>query len=127
MQNTRLKPKWLVIAALTLISVLSVALFTGCAPGESPSEAPATTAEVSTVPEAPLTNTNSVIEGAVATAADIDKYCLNCHLDSDLPNWNKNTIDAAMVESMNPVLSDNDRDALAAYFATIEPQEQEQH
>lgn len=109
--------------ALACASVVGLVALSGCAPQSTANAGPNDTIVGAPVPEAPQTNTTSMIEGA-ATAEQVEAYCLCCHLASDLPNWNKNTVDAAMVESMIPTLSDADIDALAAYFAAIEPQPQ---
>lgn len=82
--------------------------------------------ETAGIPEAPVVNTHSVIEGVV-TEADIDQYCFNCHLHSDGASWNRETVDAAMVESMLPSMSEQDVTALADYFAAIEPTAPEAH
>jgi hypothetical protein len=123
------KSKILLPLALTFVVLLGMAAVSGCAPKGTDGETQGGTdgggtTTAATGFETPMVNATSILQGDVATAADIDTYCLNCHLDSDLPSWNKNNIDAAMVESMNPMLSEGDLDAIAAYFATIEPQEQ---
>jgi hypothetical protein len=123
------KSKILLPLALAFVVLLGMVAVSGCAPKGADDEAQGGTGgEVATAAagfETPMVNTTSMIQGEVATAAEIDTYCLNCHLDSDLPSWNKNNIDAAMVESMNPMMSESDLNAIAAYFATIEPQEQQ--
>lgn len=107
-------------AALALVVALAGAALAGCAPQTSGNAMPESGVEAVGVPEAPAVNTHSVIEGA-ATEADIDQYCFDCHLHSDGASWNRETVDAAMVESMLPSMSEQDVAALADYFAAIEP------
>lgn len=108
-----------VAAAILVVALAGIAL-AGCAPQTSGGAMSESGAEAAGVPEAPVVNTHSVIEGAV-TEVDIDQYCFNCHLRSDGASWNCETVDAAMVESMLPSMSEQDVVALADYFAVIEP------
>lgn len=110
------------VAAAVLTCSLSIGMLAGCTPRSASENT--TTKNTSAEPSAPAMNTTSTITSGLATDADIEKRCLCCHLASDLTNWDKNTVNAAMVESMLPTLSDDDTKAFAAYFATIEPQEQ---
>ena len=114
------------VAASALVVALASAALAGCAPQTSGSAMPESGREAAGVPEAPAVNTHSVIEGAV-TEADIDQYCFNCHLHSDGASWSRETVDAAMVESMLPSMSEQDVTALADYFAAIEPAAPEAH
>lgn len=117
-----LKEKAATAAAGALACALVVCSLAGCAP-KTTASATAATQNAASAPAAPATNTTSLIEGA-AGADDIDTYCFSCHLRTDLPGWNRENIDVAMVESMLPTLSDGDVQALADYFAAIEPQAQ---
>lgn len=62
------------------------------------------------------------------TEEDVQEYCGMCHLTSvendSISGFNKDTVDRAMVESMVPMLDDETIDALADYFAQIEPAEE---
>lgn len=114
------------VATSALVVALAGAALASCAPQASSNAMPENGTEAAGVPEAPAVNTHSVIEGAV-TEADIDQYCFDCHLHSDGASWNRETIDAAMVESMLPSMSEQDVTALADYFAAIEPAAPEAH
>lgn len=108
------------VAASALAITLAGVVLAGCAPQTPSSAMPESGTAAAGIPEAPAINAHSVIEGAV-TEADIDQYCFNCHLHSDGVSWNRETVDAAMVESMLPSMSEQDVTALADYFAAIEP------
>lgn len=64
---------------------------------------------------------------AEITAQDVREYCGLCHFEgienAPLSSFNKDTVDKAMVESMIPTESDETIQALADYFARIEPSE----
>ena len=59
------------------------------------------------------------------TADDVREYCGMCHFatveNASIASFNSANVDRAMVESMVPQLDDATIDALAAYFAQIEP------
>ena len=65
-----------------------------------------------------------------ATYDDIKLYCGMCHFETvenaSIASWNQTNIDAAMVESMVPMLDDATVEAITAYFAAIEPPAQEE-
>ena len=67
------------------------------------------------------------------TAEDVQTYCGTCHFASvdnaSIASFNRETVNRAMVESMVPQLDDATIDALADYFAQIEPpaQQDDQH
>lgn len=124
---TSLNTKTTTVAASALACALLVCALAGCAP-KTTATASAAAENTASAPAAPATNTTSLIEGA-ANDGDVDTYCLSCHLRTDLPGWSKENVDAAMVESMLPTLSDDDVQALADYFAAVEPpaQSADQH
>lgn len=63
------------------------------------------------------------------SADDIQSYCGTCHFtnieNASINSWNSTNVDAAMVESMVPQLDDETIEGIAAYFAQIEPSEQD--
>ena len=67
--------------------------------------------------------------GTAITADDVQTYCGACHFASvdnaSIASFNRETVDRAMVESMVPQLDDATVDALADYFAQIEPPAQQ--
>lgn len=62
---------------------------------------------------------------STVSAEDIQGWCGACHFASienaSIASWNQTNVDAAMVESMVPMLDDETIQAIADYFAQIEP------
>lgn len=112
------------LPALTISLVLAMVALVGCAPKASTTTS---SAGSNSTADTNITVATTDVLGDVATKADIDKYCGDCHfqnVDNDaISSFNKSNIDVAMVHSMVP-LSDHDANAIAAYFSTIEPKAQ---
>ena len=64
------------------------------------------------------------------SAEDIQAWCGTCHFtnieNASINSWNQTNVDAAMVESMVPMLDDETIQGIADYFAQIEPPAQDE-
>lgn len=124
------------IGACTCAIALGTCLLTGCAPKSASQSTAGTGTQSASTGAVAATDYTTGIDAsaipAVATEADVQKYCENCHFKSDIDSWSKNNVDAAIVDSMLfPTFSTGNNkdveqkldDSLAAYWADKEPKQ----
>jgi len=121
------------VAALcgsALVLALGTGMLAGCG-AQSTSSAGGTSADQSSTSASTSSTTGDASVPAVASKDDIDRYCGVCHFQNvgndPISGFNRDNIDAAMVQSMDATLSSAQVDSIVAYFAQIEPRQQQQN
>lgn len=122
------------ILASAFAVALGVCTLTGCAPKSANTSSTGTGTQSASTGSSSGTDYTASIDAstipAVASDADIEKYCENCHFKSDIVSWTASNVDDAVVKSMLfPTINEaNNQDtmnaidsSIAAYFANKQP------
>lgn len=113
------------ISALAVGALVACGSFALASEGAAAGTADSPAAEGAASAESAASEQQTATAGSAVSAEDIQTWCGMCHFASienaSIASWNRTNVDAAMVESMVPMLDDETIQGIADYFAQIEP------